>query len=90
MTPNQKHTPVQNALDKVCIMQKYNDSDKVLECKKEFEKAEQYIITATNNHEKLVEALKCCRMLNLHQYEEGTIGNKAHKAVEQTLKDLGE
>ena len=45
-------------LDKVCIMQKYNDSDNVLECRQVFKVAENYIIKAVNNHDKLVEALK--------------------------------
>ncbi len=48
----------QGPLDKVCIMQKYNDSEKVLECREEFNKAEKYIIKAVNEREKLIKALK--------------------------------
>ena len=46
-----------NHLENVCIMQKYNDSEKVLELRKEFKESEKYIIKAVNCHDDLVEAL---------------------------------
>ena len=47
-----------NHLDNVCIVQKYNDSDKVLECREQFEESRKAIVTACNSHEELVEALR--------------------------------
>lgn len=49
------------ALSKVCIMQKYNDSERVLECREEFNEAERLIINAVNSHTALVEALEMAR-----------------------------
>ena len=45
-------------LDNVCIMQKYNDSEKVLELRKEFNESETYIKKCVNMHEEMVAALK--------------------------------
>lgn len=72
-----KHTPT--ALDKVVIMQKYNDSDKVLECRKEFEEAENTIVHAVKMHEELVQAL--INLLAFPQNE--SIKDMARKAISQ-------
>ena len=45
-------------LDNVCIMQKYNDSEKVLELREKFRESEAFIKKAVNCHDELVEALK--------------------------------
>lgn len=47
-----------NGLDNVCIMQKYHDSERVLECREKFEQSMKFIVKACNNHEKLLEACK--------------------------------
>lgn len=49
-----KHNPLNN----VCILQKYADSDRVLELRKEFEESKQFIEMACNSHEELVKCLK--------------------------------
>lgn len=46
-------------LDNVCIVQKYNDSDKVMECRKAFNESKEAIERAVNCHDELVAALKC-------------------------------
>ena len=45
-------------LDNVCIMQKYNDSENVLELREKFRESEAFIKKAVNCHDELVEALK--------------------------------
>jgi len=45
-------------LDNVCIMQKYSDSEKVLECQESFNKSKDYIIKSTMCHADLLEALE--------------------------------
>ena len=45
-------------LNNVCIIQKYNDSEKVLELREQFKESEAFIKKAVNCHDELVEALK--------------------------------
>lgn len=52
-------TPVDN----VCIVQKYHDSEKVLELRKEFDDSKAFIIRAVNSHEALLKAVKACGLL---------------------------
>ena len=49
-----------NHLKNVCIMQKYNDSEKVLELREEFNESEAFIKKAVNCHDELVIALAAC------------------------------
>ena len=76
----------ESPLDKVCIMQKHNDSERVLECREEFNKAEQYIIIAVNNYDPLVEALKECLKERDFHYLHG----KAKEMTIKALKQIGE
>ena len=46
-----------NHLDNVCIMQKYNDSEKVLELRKEFQESEEFINKAVNEYDNLKEGI---------------------------------
>ena len=50
------HTPT--PLDNVCIVQKYSDSNRVLELRKEFNDSEAFIVRSVNSHEALLEVAK--------------------------------
>ena len=52
------HTPT--PLDNVCIVQKYSDSNRVLELRKEFNDSEAFIVRSVNSHDALIDALKIC------------------------------
>ena len=50
------HTPT--PLDNVCIVQKYSDSNRVLELRKEFNDSEAFIVRSVNSHEALLDVAK--------------------------------
>jgi len=52
------HTHLKN----VCIVQKFHDSNKILELRKIFNDSEKWIVTACNSHEALLEACKEARV----------------------------
>ena len=54
-------------LDNVCIMQKYNDSEKVLELREKFRESEAFIKKAVNCHDDLVIA---CQDALSHLFQE--------------------
>ena len=43
-----------NHLNNVCIMQKYNDSEKVLELREKFRESEEFIKKAVNCHDDFI------------------------------------
>ena len=74
-------------LDNVCIMQKYNDSEKVLELREQFRESENYIRKAVNCHDELVEALK--RALNCEN-KNGILSIPCIEQMKQALKKASE
>ena len=46
-----------NHLNNVCIMQKYNDSEKVLELREEFQESEEFIKKAVNEYDNIKEGI---------------------------------
>lgn len=95
----QKHTP----LDNVCIVQKYGDSDRVLELRKEFEESKQFIEMAVNSHDENVRIIEDCEdeiqvlketndelveaLKELVSYE-AIIRNQADKAIKKAKQVL--
>ena len=89
---------IHTALDKVCIMQKYNDSERVLECREEFKEAELFIVKAVNSHDKLVEALRYF-VNSEHDLNDGCCEDVVYKTeylkdafniAKQLIKEIGE
>ena len=76
-----------NHLDNVCIMQKYNDSEKVLELREQFKESEAFIKKAVNCHAELVEALK--RALNCEN-KNGILSIPCIEQMKQALKKASE
>ena len=70
-------------LDNVCIMQKYNDSEKVLELREQFSESESYIKKAVNNHDCLIECLEDC-LAYIEQVNE----SKGEYSIDQESTDI--
>ena len=79
-----------NHLNNVCIMQKYNDSEKVLELREKFKKSEAFIKKAVNCHDELVEALKTIKNHPEYSAFYSGIPSKITNKIEQALKKASE
>lgn len=94
MSQQTKHTPLDWVLRtskyEVEIVGDYHSPDSILETPntpKNYANA-KLICKAVNNHQRLVDALEATRKLNLHLYEEGTVGNKVYIEIESALKSI--
>jgi hypothetical protein len=79
MTQQTKH------LDNVLIMQKHMDSERVLECRKEFQESEQFIVKAVNMHEELTNLLYVIKI----SLESGDTTNLINH-INETLQKAGQ
>ena len=57
-----------NHLDNVCIMQKYNDSEKVLELREKFKKSEAFIKKAVNCHDDFISLAQSVMKLDFPEH----------------------
>ena len=83
-----KHTP----LDNVCIVQKYNDSERVLELREEFRKSEEHIVRCVNAHDELICALinvKVSIREEMDAHGDSDILNDTIKEINKALKKAG-